>query len=157
MARKGTKGTDTSPEPRITPAKARNAIGVIRVVAPAIIPVLAPLAVRAASAMREAFDRFRARRLGISVDVIGQYTGRGARLHARIGGLATEIAELRARTSDADAVAFAEATESTLRQLASAVRAAERMPAARRKAANTAVARELDRIERSLLGYLGVS
>ncbi|MBA0124111.1 hypothetical protein H0B56_00975 [Haloechinothrix sp. YIM 98757] len=154
----GHKHKPEEPEPRITPAKARNAIGVIKVIAPAVIPVLAPLAVRAASALREAYDRFRARRLGVSIDSIGEFSGRGARLHARISGIARELTGLReSAAGDPDRVTFAEESEATLRQLTAAVRAAERMPAARRKAAHAAVAHELDAMENDLLHHLGVS
>ena len=41
-------------------------IGLAKVVAPAVVPVVAPYALRAASMARDAVDRMRARRLGVS-------------------------------------------------------------------------------------------
>lgn len=142
---------------KFTPKKARNAIGIAKVVAPAVIPILAPYAVRAAGAAREAWDRRQARRIGVGVDQLGEFTGRGAALHARIAGLSDGLADLRksARASAED-VKFVERGRPTLEQLAATVRAAERMPAARRKAAHRAVAGELDLLESQLLLRLGV-
>ena len=51
---------------------------------------------------------------------------------------------------------FAGKSETTLRQLAAAVRAAERMPSARRRAAHRAAATELDELEQRLLSRLGI-
>ncbi|MGQ0839928.1 DUF6474 family protein [Actinokineospora sp.] len=150
MARKKAMGT-----PRFTPGKARNAIAIAKVLGPVVVPVVTPYVVQGAAAVRERWDRRKARRLGVSVADLGQYTGRGGALHARISGAASGVAELRAKAS-ADDLAFADAAESTLHQLAAAVRAAERMPTPRRRAAHRAVGVELDRIEERLLKALGV-
>lgn len=139
-------------KPRLTPARAKNLIGLAKVVAPVVVPVVAPYALRAASAARDAVDKMRARRLGVNVDDLATYSGRGGALHARIAGAAQAAADLRA--SDA---AYADSSEARLTQLAAAVRAAERMPSARRKAAHKAVSQELDRLEEDLLRRLGVS
>ncbi|MBM7771083.1 hypothetical protein JOD54_001287 [Actinokineospora baliensis] len=143
--------------PLITPAKAKNAIAVAKVLAPAVLPVVAPYLLKSAAAVRDGWDRRKARRLGISVDDLGHYSGRGGALHARIAGAASAIAELRTK---ADAThqdrAFADEADTRLRQLAAAVRAAERMPAARRRAAHRAVGTELDQLEDRLLTALGV-
>lgn len=143
-------------EAGFTPKKAKKAVGVVKVLAPAVIPVIAPFAVRAAGATREAYDRFRARRLGVDIGSLGDYTGRGAALSARIAGLSDGMAELRAGGT-AEGMHFADRCAGTVRQLSSAVHAAERMPAPRRKAAHRAVAEELDRLESELLRHLGVS
>lgn len=139
-------------KPRLTPARAKNLIGLAKVVGPAVVPVVAPYAVRAASAARDALDRMRARKLGVGVEDLANYSGRGGALHARIAGAAQAAADLR--VSDA---AFADSSEARLTQLAAAVRAAERMPGARRKAAHKAIAQELDRLEEDLLRRLGVN
>src|SRR3954469_6593088 len=81
-------------EARFTPKRAKNAIAVAKVLGPAMIPVVAPYAVRAAGVAREAYDRYQARKLGVSVDKLGDYTGRGAALHARIAGLADGCRDL---------------------------------------------------------------
>lgn len=141
--------------PKFTVSKARNAINVGKVVVPAVLPVVAPYAIRAAGAARAAYDRYQARKLGVSVEELSEYGGRGAALHARIAGLSEGLGELRA-SGDAAKLRFAEETGPTLQQLNSAVRAAERMPAARRKPAHRAVAAELDGLEAQLLQHLGV-
>ncbi|MFF0144536.1 hypothetical protein ATK36_3288 [Amycolatopsis sulphurea] len=159
MARKAkeSKAKHEVGEARITPKKAKNAVAVAKVLGPAVLPVVAPYAVRAAGAARELYDRYQARKMGVAVDQLGEYTGRGAALHARIAGLVQGLGELRksAKATDADRK-FTEETQSTLEQLSATVRAAERMPAARRKAAHRAVNGELERLEDQLLHRLGV-
>lgn len=154
--KKAAKHPDESKEGSgITATKARKAVNVTKVLLPAVIPVVTPLAVRAAGACREAYDKHQARKLGVDVDSLGEYSGHGGALHARIAGLSDGLAELRAG-GDAEGIRFAESATSTVRQLSSAVRAAERMPAARRKEAHRAVATELDELEAQLLHHLGV-
>lgn len=142
---------------RLTPGSARNIVGVVRVVAPAVVPVVAPYVLKAASAARDGVDRIRARRLGIDVSQLAEYTGRGGALHARIVGADASLSDLESRegASVADKE-FAERARGTLAKLAVAVRAAERMPTARRKAAHRSIGGELDPIERELLRRLGV-
>ncbi|MBN9745942.1 MULTISPECIES: DUF6474 family protein [Amycolatopsis] len=159
MARKAKqdKAKKDEGEARITPKKAKNAVAVAKVLGPAVLPVLAPYAVRAAGAAREAYDRYQARKLGVAVDQLGEYTGRGAALHARIAGLVQGLGELKksAKATEQDQK-FAAETQSTLEQLSATVRAAERMPAGRRKAAHRAVTGELERLEEQLLHRLGI-
>lgn len=144
-------------EKGLTPKKARNAVAVAKIVVPAVAPALAPFAVKAASAVREAYDRYQARRLGVPVDALPEFTGRGAGLLARIAGMSSALSELRNSTKatedDAD---FATESQATLEQLTAAVHAAERMPSGRRKAAHHAVAAELERLESQVLHRLGV-
>lgn len=143
--------------PRFTPKKAKNALGVVKVVGPALIPVLAPIALKVFGEARERIDRVKARRLGVPVDEIAHFSGRGGLLHARITGAARAIAELRDRKdATPDDRTFADRAERTLEQLAAAVRAAERMPSARRKAAHKAAGTELDELEQRLLSRLGL-
>ncbi|MDT7802931.1 MAG: hypothetical protein QOI78_6364 [Actinomycetota bacterium] len=144
-------------EGRFTPKKAKNAVAVAKVLGPVVIPVVAPYAVRAAGAAREVYDRYQARKLGVAVDQLGNYTGRGAALHARIAGIAEGCRDLQKseKATPAD-VEFAKDSLGTLEQLAATVRAAERMPAARRKSAHRAVAGELERLEGQLLHRLGI-
>jgi len=147
----------TALEPRITPKTARNALAVAKVVAPAVIPLVAPVVLRAFGEVRDRYDRMRARKLGVPVEELARFSGKGGALHARISGAAAAIAELRERTEvTKDDRDFADRSELTLRQLAAAVRAAERMPTARRKAAHRAAATELDQLEERLLHRLGV-
>ncbi|SFW52343.1 DUF6474 family protein [Amycolatopsis australiensis] len=144
-------------EARFTPKKAKNAVAVAKVLGPAVIPVVAPYAVRAAGAARELYDRYQARKLGVAVDQLAAYTGRGAALHARIAGLAEGCRDLeKAAKATAADKSFAQESLGTLEQLAATVRAAERMPSARRKSAHRAVAGELERLEGQLLHRLGI-
>ena len=143
MARKAKAG--------FTPSRAKNLVGVAKVVAPALIPVLAPVIVRGAGRLSEQFDRYRARRLGIDVADIGRYSGYGARLHARIVGFAESLETVRSADSE-----WVSKTEARLSQLLAAVRASERMPTARRKAAHRAVGTDLDVLEQELLRRLNV-
>ena len=72
------------------------------------------------------------------------------------------LADLSARTAgrtdeeNRTAERFADTAEHRLGELASAVRATERMPPARRRAAHHAVEGELDRIEDDLLRRFGI-
>jgi hypothetical protein len=142
---------------RITPGNAKKVIGIAKVVG----PVLAPFALKAARTARERLDRSRARKLGVPVEELGRYTGRGAALHARIAGDINALADLREQAPDAEsevaAERYAEQTGQRLDRLTSAVRAAERMPAQRRRSAHRAVDHELGRIESELLNKFGIA
>lgn len=158
MALRKRKARTASGEPRITPKKAKNALAVAKIVGPAVIPVVAPIALRAAAEVRDRIDRMRARRLGVSVGELPKYSGRGGALHARITGAAEAVDELHERKGATDEDRrFAAGAETRLRQLTAAVRAAERMPTDRRRAAHKAVAAELDDLERQLLARLGLT
>ncbi|HEX4224390.1 MAG TPA: DUF6474 family protein [Pseudonocardiaceae bacterium] len=142
-------------EPRFTPGKAKNLVGVAKIVLPAVVPVVSPYLLKAAGTARDQLDRMRARRMGIEVGDLAKFSGKGGALHARIVGASDSLAEL-AEKNDPATREFTERGIDTLRTLAVAVRAAERMPGARRRAAHQAVAAELDRIESELLRRLGV-
>ncbi|GAA2821396.1 DUF6474 family protein [Saccharopolyspora taberi] len=143
---------------RITPGNARRVIGVLKVIGPVAMPYL----LRAVASARSSYDRMRARRLGVEVADLGRFTGRGAALHARIAADRDALQEMRAQTvgrSEQEVFAadqYAEETDGRLSQLASAVRAAERMPTQRRRAAHRAVDGELRRLEVQLMRRLGV-
>ncbi|MEU4442557.1 DUF6474 family protein [Actinosynnema sp. NPDC050801] len=143
MAREKSKG--------FTPSRAKNLVGLAKVLAPALIPVMAPVAARAAALLSDRYDHYRASRLGVPVDQLTRYSGRGARLHARIVGFGEALEQLRDTEPD-----FVERTGKRLAQLLAAVRASERMPAPRRKAAHRAVSVDLDAMEADLLKRLGV-
>jgi hypothetical protein len=142
----------------MTPARARRMIGVGR----AVLPLLAPYALAAAGVARARWDAYRALRLGVTPDRLNAYSGRGGALHARIDRLAESMATLEegsARDDDEKRAAsrrFAVETRPRLVDLALAVRAAEQMPAPRRRVAHRAVGGELDRVELALLRHLGI-
>lgn len=136
-------------------AKAKRYLSVGRIVA----PVLAPYAMAAAGTLRHRWDDHRSRRLGVSPEELGGYSGRGGHLHARISRVARTFGELKDDGSterSPQTKAFVETNEPRLHDFAAAVRAAEQMPANRRKAAYRAVSKDLDRIEVELLSHLGI-
>ena len=96
--------------------------------------------------------------MGIAVDQLGDYTGHGAKLSARIAGAESSVTEILSRKpDDAETQRFAAAAiRERLGDLSTAVRAAEQMPQARRKAAHQAISSELDGVEADLLARLGV-
>jgi Family of unknown function (DUF6474) len=144
-------------KPRLTPGSAKNLVGVAKIIGPAVLPVVTPYLMKAAGAARDGLDRRRARRLGIDVAELPEFTGRGGALHVRIVGADQSLAELEGRESASDDDrAYATRARDTLTNLAAAVRAAERMPTARRKAAHKSISHGLDPIERELLRRLGV-
>jgi len=145
-------------KPRFTPGHAKNLVGVAKIIGPAVLPVVTPYLMKAAGAARDRLDRYRARKLGIDVAELPEFTGRGGALHVRIVGADQSLAELEsAASTTADDRAYAARARDTLTKLAAAVRAAERMPTARRKAAQKSVGQVLDPIERELLRRLGVA
>ncbi|RZT83303.1 hypothetical protein EV383_0103 [Pseudonocardia sediminis] len=136
-------------------AKAKRYLAIGKLVA----PLLAPYAVAAAGTLRHRWDDHRSRRLGVSTEELGSYSGRGGQLHSRISRIARSLDELESDGTtgrNADAKRFVEATRPRLHDFAAAVRAAEQMPAQRRKTAYRAVSHDLDRIEVELLSFLGI-
>lgn len=157
MASRKRKADEGVTESRFTPKKAKNALAVAKIIGPAVIPVVAPHVLRALGEARDRYDRVRARKLGVPIEELAKFSGRGGALHARISGAADAITALRERPdATADDKKFADRSETVLRQLTAAVRAAERMPTARRKAAHKAASTELDQLEERLLHRLGV-
>lgn len=128
-------------------------LGVARV----LIPVLAPLAYRAATFLRGQIDTRRAHRLGIGLDQLGDYSGHGARLQARISGAESALSEIAdAAAKDAETQQFITASRDRLNSLTAAVRTAEQMPAPRRRAVHTSISNELSGVESDVLARLGV-
>lgn len=122
-------------------------IGVARV----LVPVLAPLAYRGATYLRGQLDTRRAQQLGIGVDQLGEFTGHGAKLQARIAN--TEAALDRVQDTGGDFVAT---TKDRLAGLGTAVRTAEQMPPPRRRGVHASISHELSGIESEVLARLGV-
>ena len=134
-------------------AAVKKYLGVARV----LIPVLAPLAYRGATFLRGQLDTRRARQLGVGVEQLGDYSGHGGRLSARIASAENSAGEvLKASATDAETAEFTKATRGRLASLSTAIQAAEQMPAARRKIAHNSIAGELSGIEADLLARLGV-
>lgn len=137
-----------------TPTKIRRALTVSRLLAPVVIP----LVYRASISARGLIDERRADRLGIPVSQLGQFSGHGAELSARIAGAEHSLRQLtEKKPKDAETKQFASAISERLTDLAAAVTAAENMPPARRKPAHAAIAQQLDGIDADLLARLGVA
>jgi hypothetical protein len=109
-------------------------------------------------ATRALIDRRRADQLGIPLAQIGQFSGSGARLSARIAGSEQSLRTVQEKKpKDAETRQFVSAITERLSELSAAVTAAEHMPAARRRAAHSAISSQLDGIEADLMARLGLT
>lgn len=138
----------------LSPTRIRRVLTVSRLLA----PILTPVMYRAAMAARAAIDQRRADQLGIPLAQIGQFSGHGAQLSARIAGSEKSLRIVQERKpKDAETKQFVAAITERLTDLAAAVTAAENMPAARRRAAHAAISSQLDGIEADLMARLGLT
>ncbi|MDM4139778.1 MULTISPECIES: DUF6474 family protein [Mycobacterium] len=137
-----------------SPTRIRRVLTVSRLLA----PILTPLIYRAAVAARALIDQRRADQLGIPLAQIGQFSGHGAQLSARIAGSEKSLRMVQdKKPKDAETKQFVSAIAERLTDLSAAVTAAENMPAARRRAAHAAISTQLDGIEADLMARLGLS
>lgn len=137
-----------------SPTRIRRVLTVSRLLA----PILTPLIYRAAVAARALIDQRRADQLGIPLAQIGQFSGHGAQLSARIAGAEKSLRMVQdKKPKDAETKQFVSAIAERLTDLSAAVTAAENMPAARRRAAHAAISTQLDGIEADLMARLGLS
>jgi hypothetical protein len=137
-----------------SPTRIRRVLTVSRLLA----PILAPLIYRAAVAARALIDQRRADQLGIPLAQIGQFSGHGAQLSARIAGAEKSLRMVQdKKPRDAETKQFVSAIAERLTDLSAAITAAENMPAARRRAAHAAISSQLDGIEADLMARLGLS
>ncbi|MBJ8346348.1 DUF6474 family protein [Antrihabitans sp. YC2-6] len=147
------KVAEKASKDRFSVSEVKKYIGVARV----LTPVLAPLAYRGATFAREKIDSRRAAQLGVGVEQLGEFTGHGAKLSARVANAENSVAEaLTQHANDAETEKFAAATRSRLNDLSTAIHAAEQMPPPRRRTAHQAISTELTGIEADLLARLGV-
>jgi hypothetical protein len=138
----------------LSPTRIRRVLTVSRLLA----PVLTPVIYRAAMAARALVDQRRADQLGIPLAQIGQFSGHGARLSARISGSEQSLRMVQEKKpQDAETKQFAAAVTERLTDLSAAITAAEHMPTGRRRAAHTAISSQLDGIEADLMARLGLS
>lgn len=137
-----------------SPTRIRRVLTVSRLLAPILTPVIYRLAVSA----RALIDQRRADRLGIPLAQIGQFSGPGAQLSARIAGAERSLRSVQdKKPKDAETKAFVAAITERLTDLSTAVTAAENLPAARRRAAHAAISSQLEGIEADLMARLGLS
>jgi hypothetical protein len=138
----------------LSPTRIRRLLTVSRLLAPIVVPV----AYRVAIAGRGLIDQRRADQLGVPLAQIGQFSGQGGRLSARIaGGEQSLRAVQEKKPRDAETQKFVTAISERLADLAAAVTAAENMPAARRRGAHAAISRQLDEIDADLMARLGLT
>lgn len=137
----------------LSPTRIRRTLTVSRLLA----PVLAPLIYRAAIAARGMIDQRRADQLGIPLAQIGQFSGHGARLSARVAGAEQSLRTVQEKKpKDPETKQFVTAISERLADLSAAITAAENMPTQRRRAAHAAISTQLDGIEGDLLARLGL-
>ena len=137
----------------LSPARIRRLLTVARLLA----PVAMPLIYRAATAARGALDERRADQLGVPLAQLGQFSGHGAALSARISGAERTLSQVAEKNpKDAETKQFVAAINDRLTDLAAAVTAAENMPTARRRGAHAAIAAQLDGIDADLMARLGL-
>ncbi len=142
----------------LSPFRIRRAMTVSRLLAPIVVPVV----YRAAISARGAIDERRADRLGVPLSQLGQFSGHGGRLSARVSGaerslrLVADRKPADKKQGDAETKQFVAAMTERLAALAAAITAAENMPGQRRRAAHEAIAEQLDGVEADLMARLGV-
>jgi Family of unknown function (DUF6474) len=138
----------------LSPTRIRRLLTVSRLLA----PILTPLIYRAAMAARALIDQRRADRLGIPLAQIGQFSGQGAELSARIAGSEKSLRMVQEKKpKDGETKQFVTAISERLTDLSAAVTAAENMPATRRRTAHGAISSQLDGIEADLMARLGLT
>jgi hypothetical protein len=138
----------------LSPTRIRRLLMVSRLLA----PILTPLIYRAAMAARALIDQRRADRLGIPLAQIGQFSGQGAELSARIAGSEKSLRMVQEKKpKDGETKQFVAAISERLTDLSAAVTAAENMPATRRRTAHGAISAQLDGIEADLMARLGLT
>ena len=137
----------------LSPMRVRRSLTVARLLA----PVLVPVAYRGAIAVRGLLDQRRADQLGVPLAQLGQFSGHGAALSARINGAAQATQRVAEKNpKDAETKKFVAAVNDRLTDLSAAVTAAENMPSARRRAAHAAISDQIDGIDADVLARLGL-
>jgi hypothetical protein len=136
-----------------SPTRIRRVLTVTRLLAPIVVPLF----YRGAIAARGYFDERKADRLGIPLSQLGQFSGHGAELSARIAGAEQSLRLVaEKKPKDAETKQFVAAITERLRDLSAAVTAAENMPTSRRRAAHDAISKQLDGIDADLMARLGL-
>jgi hypothetical protein len=137
----------------LSASRSRRVMTVSRLLAPVVVPVV----YRAAIAARGIIDQRKADRLGVPLSQLGQFSGAGGALSARISGAEQSLRQVtESKPKDAETKQFVTAINDRLKDLSAAVTAAENMPTVRRKAAHAAITEQLDGIDADLMARLGV-
>ncbi|OBG37341.1 MULTISPECIES: DUF6474 family protein [Mycolicibacter] len=137
----------------LSPARVRRTLVVTRMLAPVVVP----LVYRAAMAVRGLIDEQRAARLGVPLARVGEFSGNGARLSARIAGAEKTLRLVQERKpKDSETKQFVAAITDRLSDLSTAVTAIETMPGDRRRVASASISDQLDGIDADLMARLGL-
>jgi hypothetical protein len=136
----------------LAPGRIRRTLTASRLLAPVVVPV----AYRAAISARGVIDERRADKLGVPLTQLGQFSGAGGRLSARISGAEQSLRLVDERHDDSETQQFVSAITERLTALAAAVPAAENMPGPRRRADQSSISEQLDGIEADIMARLGV-
>jgi hypothetical protein len=137
----------------LSPSRIRRVLTISRLLAPVVVPIV----YRVAIAARGALDQRKADKLGVPLSQIGQFSGVGGALSARIAGAEQSLRKVaEKKPKDAETKQFVAAITDRLGDLSAAVAAAENMPTTRRRAAHTAIADQLDGIDADLMARLGL-
>ena len=136
----------------LAPGRIRRTLTASRLLAPVVVPI----AYRAAISARGVIDERRADKLGVPLTQLGQFSGAGGRLSARISGAEQSLRLVDERHDDSETQQFVSAITERLTALAAAVPAAENMPGPRRRAAQSSISEQLDGIEADIMARLGV-
>jgi hypothetical protein len=136
----------------LAPGRIRRTLTASRLLAPVVVPI----AYRAAISARGVIDERRADKLGVPLTQLGQFSGAGGRLSARISGAEQSLRLVDERHDDSETRQFVSAITERLTALAAAVPAAENMPGPRRRAAQSSISEQLDGIEADIMARLGV-
>jgi hypothetical protein len=136
-----------------SPGRIRRLLTVTRLLAPIVVP----LAYRASITARGIIDERRAARLGVPLSQLGQFSGHGAQLSARIAGAEQSLRQVAdTKPKDAETKQFVAAMTERLTDLSAAVTAAEHMPVPQRRSAHATIAQQLDGIDADLMARLGL-
>src|ERR1700738_2216927 len=136
-----------------SPTRIRRVLTVSRLLAPIVVPLF----YRAAIAARGFVDERRAGRLGVPLSQIGQFSGHGATLSARIAGAEHSLRLVaEKKPKDVETKQFVIAITERLRGLSAAAPAAKNLPPSRRRPAHAAIAEQLDGIDADLMARLGL-
>jgi hypothetical protein len=116
-----------------------------------------PIVYRAAMAARGIIDQRKADRLGVPLSQLGQFSGVGGGLSARISRAEQSLRQVaEAKPKDAETKQFVAAVNDRLKDLAAAVNTAEGMAPSARKAAHARISEQLDGVDADLMARLGV-
>jgi hypothetical protein len=138
----------------LSPTRIRRTLTVARLLTPVVVPV----AYRAAMTLRGMIDERRAGALGVPLAEVGQFSGYGTKLSARIAAAEKTLHKVQAnKPKDAETKQFVTVMTDQLSGLSTAVTAAQSMPSGRRRSAYAAISGQLDGIDADLMARLGVN